>query len=112
MGEKEARPPIAGPIVLFVGAVLIVVAVGFLTYAFYSWVRVGVWPSYPASKMLAEIGIPYPRLAWEGGQRVLDWLLSVSGCTVLLCIGTLLALVGVRMASAHDSGQKGGEASP
>lgn len=110
--EKEARPPVAGAIVLFVGAVLIVVAVGFLTYAFYSWTRIGVWPSYPASKMLAEIGIPYPRLGWEGGQRVLDWLLSLSGCTVLLCTGGLLALVGVRMASAHEREQRGGEASP
>lgn len=102
MDETEARPSIVGMTLLFVGAGLIVIAVGFLTFGFYSWVHGGIWPSYPASKMLAEIGIGAPHLAWGAGQRALDWLLSRSACTLLLPFGALVAALGGWLAVRHD----------
>lgn len=106
MEETEARPSIAGGIVLLVGAVLIVVAVGFLTFGLYSLIRFGIWPHYPASKMLAEIGIGQPRLAWESGQRALEWLLSGSACVFLFAIGGAVTALGAWIMARHDRRQK------
>ena len=94
MEEDESRPPLLGLIVLFVGAAFITVGVGFLSFGLYSLMRTGAWPHYPASQMIAEIGLPYPRLSWESGQRAIDWVLSASACVVLLAIGAVIAAVG------------------
>lgn len=106
MEESEARPSIVGGIVLLVGAVLIVVAVGFLTFGLYSLIRFGVWPDYPASKMLSEIGIGHPRLSWEAGQRALAWLLSLSACIFLFAIGGAVTALGAWLMARHDRRQK------
>ncbi|HVQ07837.1 MAG TPA: hypothetical protein VMS43_05335 [Allosphingosinicella sp.] len=111
MEETEARPSITGGIVLLVGAVLIVVAVGFLTFGLYSLIRFGIWPHYPASKMLSEIGIGPPRLSWEAGQRALEWLLSLSACIFLFAIGGAVAALGAWMMARHDRRQKLAQAS-
>ena len=95
MEEDEARPPLSWLIVLFVGAAFIVVGVGFLTYGLYSLIRTGIWPHYPASKMLSEIGLPYPQLGWDGGQQAMDWVLGSSACVVLLVIGAIVTGIGV-----------------
>jgi hypothetical protein len=105
MEESEPRPSIVGGIVLLVGAVLIVVAVGFLTFGLYSLIRFGVWPHYPASKMLSEIGLA-PSLSWEAGQRALAWLLSVSACIFLFVIGGAVATLGAWIMARHDRRQK------
>jgi uncharacterized membrane protein len=99
--EPAARPPIAGATLIFAGAVLMFIGIGFLTYAVSIWARMGRWPHYPASKMLAELGVPPPRLGWAGSQQALDWLLSLSSCTFLIGIGLLLAALGMRLAAAH-----------
>jgi hypothetical protein len=106
MEETEARPSIVGAIVLLVGAVLIVIAVGFLTFGIYAWINLGAWPDYPASKMLAEIGISHPHLSWEAGQRGLAWLLSQSACIFLFAIGIPLALLGAWTMARHDRRQR------
>jgi hypothetical protein len=106
MEESEPRPSIPGAIVLLVGAVLIVVAVGFLTFGLYSLIRLGIWPHYPASKMLSEIGIGPPRLSWEAGQRALEWLLSCSACIFLFAIGGTIAALGAWIMARHDRRQK------
>jgi hypothetical protein len=72
MEENESRPPLFGLIVLFVGAALITVGVGFLTYGLYTLMRTGIWPSYPASKMISEIGIPLQRLHGAARHRRCD----------------------------------------
>jgi hypothetical protein len=105
MEETETRPSIAGGIVLLVGAVLIVVAVGFLTFGLYSLIRFGIWPHYPASKMLSELGLA-PRLSWEAGQRALAWLLSVSACIFLFAIGGAVTALGAWLMARHDRRQK------
>lgn len=102
MEEHESRPPLFGLVVLFVGAAFITVGVGFLTFGLYSLMRTGVWPAYPASKMIAEIGIPYPRLSWESGQRAIDWVLASSACTVLLAIGAVIAGFGAWLIARHN----------
>jgi hypothetical protein len=91
MEEDEGKPPLAGLIVLFIGAALVTVGVCFLTYGLYSLMRTGVWPHYPFSKMLSEIGIPLPQLSGDG---VVAWLLSRSACVVLLAIGAVVAGLG------------------
>ncbi len=106
MEQTEARPSIVGGIVLLVGAVLIVIAVGFLTFGIYSWAHLGAWPDYPASKMLAEIGISHPRLSWEAGQRALAWLLSLSACIFLFAIGGPVTALGAWIMARHDRRQK------
>jgi hypothetical protein len=106
MEETEARPSIVGAAVLLLGAVLIVVAAGFLTHGIYSWIRSGAWPDYPASKMLSEIGIGRPSLAWESGRRALDWLLSLSACIFLFAIGGAIAALGAWITARHDRRQK------
>ncbi|HYI47022.1 MAG TPA: hypothetical protein VEX35_01020 [Allosphingosinicella sp.] len=111
MEETEAGPSIVGAMVLLVGAVLIVVAVGFLTYGIYAWINLGAWPDYPASKMLAEIGIPPPRLSWEAGHRALAWLLSLSACIFLFAIGGAAAALGAWIMARHDRRRKPVEAS-
>ena len=90
MEEHEARPPLAGLITLFIGAAFITVGVCFLTYGLYQLIRTGVWPHYPFSKMLAEIGMPLP----QGGEGPIAWFGSQSACVVLLSIGTLIAALG------------------
>jgi hypothetical protein len=111
MEETEPRPSIAGGFVLLVGAVLIVVAVGFLTFGLYSLIRFGIWPHYPASKMLSEIGVGQPRLAWESGQRALDWLLSGSACVFLFAIGGPVTALGAWIMARHARRQKPAEVS-
>ena len=90
MEEHETRPPLAGLFTLFVGAAFITVGVCFLTFGLYQLIRIGIWPHYPFSKMLTEIGLPVP----QGGAGPLGWLLAQSACVVLLTIGTLIAAVG------------------
>ncbi|HTU13010.1 MAG TPA: hypothetical protein VMG08_19125 [Allosphingosinicella sp.] len=94
MEDDELRPPLSGLIILFIGAAFITVGAGFLTYGIYAWVRTGIWPHYPASKMLSEVGLPYPQLGWNGGQGALDWVLASSACVVLLTIGALVTALG------------------
>jgi hypothetical protein len=106
MEESEARPSILGAMVLLVGAVLIVVAVGFLTFGLYAWIRFGAWPDYPASKMLSEIGIAHPRLSWEAGQRALAWLLAQSACIFLFAFGGVITALGAWIMARHDRRQK------
>jgi len=102
MEEDESRPPLGGLIVLFIGAAFIVVGVAFLTYGLYALIRTGVWPHYPASKMLSEIGLPYPQLGWNGGQGAIDWVLGSSACIVLLSIGAVIAALGAWRISRHN----------
>jgi len=110
MEESETRPSIPGAALLLVGAVMIVVAVGFLTYGIYALISLGAWPHYPASKMLAEIGVPPPSLSWEAGQRALAWLLSLSACIFLFAIGGAIAALGAWIMARHDRRQKLAEA--
>ena len=105
MEETEPRPSITGGIVLLVGAVLIVVAVGFLTFGLYSLIRFGIWPHYPASKLLSEIGIGPPSLSWEAGQRGLAWLLSLSACIFLFAIGGAVTALGAWIMARHHRRQ-------
>ena len=102
MEENESRPPLGGLIILFVGAAFITVGVVFLTYGLYSLVRSGTWPDYPFSKMMGEIGFPYPQLGWESGQRALDWLYASSACAVLLAIGAVIATLGAWLIARHN----------
>jgi hypothetical protein len=102
MEENESRPPLAGLIVLFIGAGLIVVGVAFLTYGLYALLRTGVWPAYPFSTMLAEIGIPPPQLGWAGGQGAIDWLLAQSACVVLLTLGGVVTALGAWVIARHN----------
>jgi hypothetical protein len=106
MEEDETRPPLFGLIVLFVGAAFIVVGVGFLTYGLYALMRTGIWPDYPASKMMSEIGLPYPQLSWESGQRAIDWVLASSACVVLLTIGAVIAGLGAWRIARHNRRQR------
>jgi hypothetical protein len=89
--ETEAGAPLFGLIVLFVGAAFITIGVVFLVYGLYALVRTGLWPHYPFSRMLGEVGIPLPR----GGAGPVAWVLAQSACAVLLAIGTMIAAVGV-----------------
>ena len=102
MEETETRPPLAGLIVLFIGAAFITVGACFLTFGLYSLVRTGVWPHYPFSKMLAEIGIPVQAT----GDGVLAWLLSRSACIVLLSIGAVITALGAWLISRFNRKQK------
>ncbi len=102
MEENESRPPLLGLIVLFVGAAFITVGVAFLTFGLYSLMRAGIWPSYPMSKMMSEIGIPYPHLSWPGGQRAIDWVLSSSACVVMLVIGAVISGFGAWLIARHN----------
>lgn len=95
MEENDARPPLFGLVVLFVGAAFITVGVVFLTYGLYSLMRSGIWPDYPFSKMLSEIGMPVSPLPEEaGGHPAIAWVLARSACVVLLTIGTLVSSLG------------------
>ena len=104
MEENDARPPLFGLIILFVGAAFITVGVVFLTYGLYSLMRNGIWPDYPASKMISEIGIPPPQPGWGGGA--LDWVLAQSACVVLLAIGAVIAGFGAWRIARHNRRQR------
>ena len=90
MEDDEARPPLTGLIVLFIGAAIVVVGVAFLTFGLYSLIRTGIWPHYPFSKMLTEIGIPASQLPGGG----LGWIFAQSACVILLAIGILISSLG------------------
>lgn len=94
MDENESGTPLIGLAVLFVGAAFIVVGVAFLTFGLYTLIRTGIWPDYPFSRMLAEIGIPHPQLTWPSGQRAISWIFSQSTCVILLTIGSAIAALG------------------
>ena len=102
MEEEESKPPLAGLVILFIGAAFLTVGVGFLSFGLYSLMRTGIWPHYPASQMMSEIGLPYPRLSWEGGQRAIDWVMSSSACVVLLAIGAVIAVLGAWLIARHN----------
>jgi hypothetical protein len=102
MEEEEPKPPLAGLVILFVGAAFITVGVGFLSFGLYSLMRTGTWPHYPASQMMSEMGLPYPRLSWESGQKAIDWVLSSSACVVLLAIGAVIAGGGAWLIARHN----------
>jgi hypothetical protein len=102
MEENDTRPPLFGLIVLFIGAAFITVGVVFLTYGLYHLIRNGIWPAYPFSKMLTEIGFPLPHLTWPSGQRAIDWVLSSSACTVLLAIGAVISGTGAWLIARHN----------
>ena len=106
MEEVESNPPLAGLVILFVGAAFITVGVGFLSFGLFALMRTGVWPHYPASQMISEIGLPYPRLGWDGGQKAIDWVLSSSACVVLLAIGAVIAGVGAWLIARHNRRQR------
>ena len=91
MEENDTRPPLFGLTVLFIGAAFITVGVVFLTYGLYQLMRTGVWPHYPFSRMLSEIGMP-PE---QGGQGPIAWVLARSACVVLLSIGAVIAAPGI-----------------
>ncbi len=110
MEEDESRPPLGGLIILFIGAAFIVVGAAFLTYGLYALIRTGIWPDYPASKMIAEIGFAYPQIGWDGGQRAIDWLLGSSACVVLLGIGAIIGGLGVWRITRHNRRRRQAEA--
>ena len=56
--------------------------------------------------MMSEIGLPYPRLSWEGGQRAIDWVMSSSACTVLLAIGAVIAGIGAWLIARYNRRQR------
>jgi len=105
MDGGGTRPAIAGPTLLCLGGALIVIAAGFFTFAFNEWLRVGLWPAYPLSRMLAELHIPYPRLGWAGAQSALDWFLAIGACTILFWAGAAVALLGGLMVAKHEKKQ-------
>ena len=102
MEEDAGKPPLLALVVLFIGAAFIVVGMAFLTYGLYALIRTGIWPHYPASKMLSEIGFPPLQLPWQGGQNAADWVLSQSACTVLLAIGAVIAGVGAWLIARYN----------
>jgi len=106
MEEHESRPPLAGLIVLFIGAALITVGVCFLTYGLYQLLRTGVWPHYPFSKMLSEIGLPVA----QAGQGPLAWVVAQSACVVLLSIGALVAAPGIWLIARFNRRQRNARA--
>lgn len=111
MEGKATRSAIIGVILLCFGGALIVVSVGFLTFALNTWLRVGDWPDYPLSQLLAELGIAYPRLSWGPGQGLIDWLLSLGACTTFFWTGVLLAAIGGLAVVREDRRQRLDEAS-
>ena len=106
MEDTDTRPPLAGLITLFVGAACITVGVCFLTYGLYQLMRTGIWPHYPFSKMLSEIGLPSP----QGGSGPLAWIGAQSACVVLLSIGALIATPGVLLIARFNRRQRRAEA--
>jgi len=98
MDEDAGKPPLLALVVLFIGAAFITVGVCFLTFGLYALVRTGLWPDYPFSKMLSEIGLPLP----QGGEGPLAWLLAQSACVVLLSIGTVTAAIGAWLIARHN----------
>ena len=102
MEENESGPPLAGLIVLFIGAAFIVVGFAFLTFGLLALVRTGIWPDYSFGKMLSEVGMSGPRLAWDGGQRAIDWVMSQSACTVLLVVGAVISFIGGWLIARHN----------
>lgn len=94
--ETDSGAPLPALIVLFISAAFITVGAVFLTYGLYVLIRTGSWPHYPLGKMMGEIGIPTPRVAW------LDWLFAASACTVLLAIGAVIGALGVWLVARHN----------
>lgn len=111
MDGEGTRPAIGGAILLCLGGAMIVVSVGFLTFALNEWLRVGVWPAYPLSQMLAELHIAPPQLGWAGGQAVLDWFLALGACTIFFWTGAAIAGLGGLLVLRHDKRQRPDRAS-
>ena len=102
--EGNSKHSIAGAVVLCFGAAMIVVSVCFLTFAFNEWMRTDIWPDYPLSQMLTELGAGQPRVPF--GQGALDWLLSLGSCTAFFWTGAIIAAIGGAMMLAYDKRQK------
>lgn len=94
--ETDSSAPLIALIILFIGAAFIIVGAVFLTYGLYVLIRTGTWPHYPLGKMMGEIGLPVPHVAW------LDWLFAASACTVLLAIGAVIGALGVWLVARHN----------
>lgn len=60
--------------------------------------RTGLWPHYPFSTMLTEIGMGLP----QDGGGPLAWILAQSACVVLLSIGTVIAVIGGWLIARHN----------
>jgi len=104
MDRSDSKPAIGGMILLCIGCALLAVSAGFLTFAFNEWLRLGAWPDYPLSRLLAELAVQPPRLG--RGQAAVDWLLSLGVCTFFLWTGGAFALLGGWRMLAHDKRQR------
>ena len=72
-----------GRATLWASGLAIVAAIVLVLRNLFLWFRDGLWPSYPAARMLADLGIPDPVLPWAWVQAVLDWTLGWSAAALL-----------------------------
>jgi hypothetical protein len=68
--------------------------VGILLWQTVGWLRSGVWPVLPLSKV---IGSPLPQIeGWIGATQVLWWIFDLPMTLVLFCLGCLLIVLAPR----------------
>src|SRR4051794_7085366 len=96
MDEPAPPPPapLAGLIVATLGDLLLVAAAGLVAFQAVQWLRLGTWPAYPAPKVLADLGIAYPRVPWGGVQKAIDAAMALPAAGLLALLGLALAVLG------------------
>ncbi len=56
-----------------------------------TWLQIGVWPSYPISKMLIEMGGSPPVVSWTGAQKIIDVIMGWPAVLAMAAVGLVAA---------------------
>jgi hypothetical protein len=86
-----------------ISGLAVLAAVALALWHVFEWLRDGIWPSYPAVRMLADLAIPYPSVSWPWLQGAIDWILAWSAAGLLTCLGIIVAIVGTLLTADYDA---------
>jgi hypothetical protein len=89
---KRADDYAGAAVGLVIFATLVAIALT-LVYQVLSWLKLGIWPGYSISQMLAELGFARPTATWVGVQQIIDVLLELHASLAMLAIGVVASIV-------------------
>jgi hypothetical protein len=100
--EPTARTR-AGRAVKLVGGLLLLAGIILVLWHAFLWLRDGVWPSYPASRMLLDIGLPSLAIDSPWVRGPVAWLLGWSAAGLLTLCSIVLVFAGAMLTDSHDT---------
>jgi hypothetical protein len=104
--EGETGPTIRtylGWALQLVGALSLAGAAALFLLHLYQWFGSGLWPPYPGSRLLADLGLSPSAIPWLGLRQMADWVLTWSAAGLLATLGALVFYLGLCLTYEHDA---------